>query len=847
MKLFQNDKQFTRVYRNALSNMKPKQHLTAPLGILALLLTCILAAPAAHGAAATSHPPERMTYQGYLVDANGVPLGNTAPINTSVIFRIWKVATGSVAANRMWTEQQTVTIDKGYFSVVLGDGNQFESEAHGDLSAVFSGSDASDRFLGLTIPDIMGANELLPRITLVPSPYAFLARYANGIADDANGEFALTNTTSALRITKTIQTLGGNARGTQAVDMQDNRSTSSQVASGNHSVISGGRRNTASGADSVVGGGDQNVASGNYSAVPGGLQNTASGLYSFAAGRAARALHQGSFVWADSGSTTFSSSANNQFLIKASGGVGINTTSTTGNALTVSGNAEVTGTLDVGTLVVDTITQTGGIRASDIDDNTITSAKIVNGTIATADLGPGLSTLKNNSGRLGINTAKSDVTFNVRPAIATDLPFQVEKSDGTLLAKVNLQGKVTATSFEGAGSALTSLNAANITSGTINNARISLTASKIPNLGASKITSGTLGTERIPNLDASKITSGTLGTERIPNLDASKITSGTFDRGHINSNVGTLSVNGDGLYHIGDKPLGKTSNNNASGLLQMRDTANTSRLAFDSSGIQTWTNNSGYKINDADNVLRLQPGGGRVAIGSDTAGQTLYVRQNASDVGPFRVDDANGNRRLQIASNGNFGNSKTYSDCTFTVKGGHGSTGDNYFFLVEDDSSTTSLFHVHNNQNVYVKNAVQTSSDRRLKKDISSLPPVLAAVSNLRPTTYHLKDDPSDAPKRIGFIAQEVQELFPGAVTDNGKHLSLSYDIFGVLAIKAIQEQQAQIEDKDERIAALEKRLSEHDAATAARDARLAKLEQRLERLLAAADAPAKEGEKASR
>lgn len=43
-----------------------------------------------------------------------------------------------------------------------------------------------------------------------------------------------------------------------------------------------------------------------------------------------------------------------------------------------------------------------------------------------------------------------------------------------------------------------------------------ITASDVPNLDASKVTSGTLGTARIPNLSASKITSGTLGIARIP-------------------------------------------------------------------------------------------------------------------------------------------------------------------------------------------------------------------------------------------------------------------------------------------------------------------------------------------
>jgi hypothetical protein len=50
-----------------------------------------------------------------------------------------------------------------------------------------------------------------------------------------------------------------------------------------------------------------------------------------------------------------------------------------------------------------------------------------------------------------------------------------------------------------------------------------LSASQIPNLDASKITSGSFNVARIPSLDASKITSGSLGVDRIPTLAQSKI------------------------------------------------------------------------------------------------------------------------------------------------------------------------------------------------------------------------------------------------------------------------------------------------------------------------------------
>jgi hypothetical protein len=52
-----------------------------------------------------------------------------------------------------------------------------------------------------------------------------------------------------------------------------------------------------------------------------GYETAASGDYSIAMGRGANANHNGSFVWADSGTGDFASTADNQFSIRAAGGV----------------------------------------------------------------------------------------------------------------------------------------------------------------------------------------------------------------------------------------------------------------------------------------------------------------------------------------------------------------------------------------------------------------------------------------------------------------------------------------------------------------------------------------------
>jgi hypothetical protein len=102
----------------------------------------------------------------------------------------------------------------------------------------------------------------------------------------------------------------------------------SNVASSLFSVVGGGNQNTAGGQFSVVSGGLQNSAGlGEWSTVPGGRANTASGNYSFAAGRRAKAVNDGAFVWGDSTDADISSTGVDQFIVRANGGIWFGTSS----------------------------------------------------------------------------------------------------------------------------------------------------------------------------------------------------------------------------------------------------------------------------------------------------------------------------------------------------------------------------------------------------------------------------------------------------------------------------------------------------------------------------------------
>ena len=88
-------------------------------------------------------------------------------------------------------------------------------------------------------------------------------------------------------------------------------------------TIGGGENNINNGNIGTIAGGYGNLATNSYATVPGGSNNVAGGVFSFAAGQQAQALHQGAFVWADSQSGAFSSATNDEFSIRANGGVRI--------------------------------------------------------------------------------------------------------------------------------------------------------------------------------------------------------------------------------------------------------------------------------------------------------------------------------------------------------------------------------------------------------------------------------------------------------------------------------------------------------------------------------------------
>ena len=108
--------------------------------------------------------------------------------------------------------------------------------------------------------------------------------------------------------------------------------------------------------------------------------------------------------------------------------------------------------------------------------------------------------------------------------------------------------------------------------------------------------------------------------------------------------------------------------------------------------------------------------------------------------------------------------------------------------------------------------SISVSSDYRVKKNVQTqIESGVNRVMQLRPVTYEFADYgelyKADGVVREGFIAHEVQEVIPsgaeGQKDEENRIQNLRVDAILSVAIKAIQEQQAMIDDLKAEVAAL--------------------------------------------
>ena len=211
---------------------------------------------------------------------------------------------------------------------------------------------------------------------------------------------------------------------------------------------------------------------------------------------------------------------------------------------------------------------------------------------------------------------------------------------------------------------------------------------------------------------------------------------------------------------------------------------------------------SHFNYSSAENTyIRAGKSGSSVLIGDANNGNIIFG-EGATRVG---INSADPTYTLEIRQVANSGIKMILSG-----------NGDNWEWRAS--GSPTYLYAFSNGASKAFFNptdgALNNVSDGRLKKNIKSLQPVMDNILQLNPVTYEMKADNPIHTRSIGFIAQEVEKVYPLLVKKDSldKLMLLDYSLFGVLAIKGVQEQQQSLEKIDQKMQEAEMLLKRIEA-----------------------------------
>ena len=277
-----------------------------------------------------------------------------------------------------------------------------------------------------------------------------------------------------------------------------------------------------------------------------------------------------------------------------------------------------------------------------------------------------------------------------------------------------------------------------------------------------------------------------------------------------------------------------------SNILGFRDATNTDvlNIVAGNVGIGTASPDFSLDIEAASGGVQLQIGrtvtsAGSTWMGADSNGFHLGVGtygagNSVTDPNGFTVDtsgnllvgDTLAAAKLWVnkTDEGNaFGARATFATYSSTVGffGADRNTTDNSFYYIDcyNYGSSSYRFRVADSGNVTnTNNSYGGISDEKLKENIVDATDKLEDLKQVRIRNYNFIGEDK---KQIGVIAQELETIFPNMVEetpdlDNDNNdlgtttKSVKYSVFVPMLVKAMQEQQAIIEDLKTRIEQLE-------------------------------------------
>jgi hypothetical protein len=280
--------------------------------------------------------------------------------------------------------------------------------------------------------------------------------------------------------------------------------------------------------------------------------------------------------------------------------------------------------------------------------------------------------------------------------------------------------------------------------------------------------------------------------------------------GYTNTAIGyeTLYNNRSGYYNTAVGGLSLFSNTTG-----YQNTANGENSLYSNT---TGTNNTvlGYQAG-----YNLTTGTSNVLIGAEptTANANLTTGSNNIGVGyNFSFGSSTASNQLDIgniifgtgltgtgstiAGNIGIGTGNPYS--RLQVTGSDAASSTSAFAVVSSASST--VFSVFDGGNAQLSGTLTQSSDQRLKTNIQSLDASssLSLIDALDPVTFNWIDPNQDSGTQVGFIAQQVQAIFPELVSTTsattltpGGTLGLNYIDLIAPAVSAIQALSSEVQN----------------------------------------------------
>ena len=210
-------------------------------------------------------------------------------------------------------------------------------------------------------------------------------------------------------------------------------------------------------------------------------------------------------------------------------------------------------------------------------------------------------------------------------------------------------------------------------------------------------------------------------------------------------------------------------------------------------------------INENQNGVMAQISGIREQNAGAPGALGFYTNSNV-DSGGYTPTE-----RMRVTSGGFVGIGSTNPGSLLEVNAGSGFSSSGVIARFFGTSGNSLLIRGSGNcENT--NGAFGAISDAKLKENIVDATPKLDKVNQLKVRNYNLIGDEL---KQIGFVAQEIEQVFPGIVSDipdvdaEGNDLgtttkTVKTTVLIPILVKAIQEQQAMIEELKTKVTALE-------------------------------------------